>query len=303
MKIATTIGEVYKYEPIPANALRCYQGTGFRYFDYNFYTVHTGNSPFLQDSDKEWKQQVEDAGNAAADYGFKFVQAHAPGYNPLGKADDHQACLRTMYRSVEACGMLGIPTIVVHGSMAPYYVYPMDSEAFFKYTREFLSGMLDAAEKYGVTICVENSTSKWMRDMYYPRTAAEMNAWVEYMDHPLLKCCWDTGHSLLEGKTDQYDEIKTLGDNLKAVHIHDNDGLYDEHIAPYCGIMKMDPFIQALKEIDFRGYFTFESDAFMNKVNGDGPASKLPLELRQEALALLYKTGKFMLESHNAFEE
>ena len=41
----------------------------------------------------------------------------------------------------------------------------------------------------------------------------------------------------------------------------------------------------------------------MNKKNGTGPLNLLPLELRQEALALLYKTAKFMLETYNVFEE
>lgn len=303
MKIATTIGEMYKYAPVPADAVRCYKNTGFRYLDYSFYTVHTGNSPFLADSDKEWKQQVEDAGKAAEECGFKFVQSHAPGYNPMGKADDHSACLRAMSRSVEACGMLGIPTSVVHTSFSQAHLYPMAKETYFKYNREFLRGMLETAEKYGVTVCIENSSVRNMRDQYFPRTPEEMNEFVEYMDHPLLKCCWDTGHAVMEGKTDQYEDFKKLGANLKAVHIHDNNGLSDQHIAPYCGFLQMDSVIQGLIDINYSGYFTYEADGFMNKKNGTGPLNLLPLELRQEALALLYKTAKFMLETYNVFEE
>lgn len=65
----------------------------------------------------------------------------------------------------------------------------------------------------------------------------------------------------------------------------------------------MDSVIKGLLDINYDGYFTYEADAFMNRVNGTGPLSQLPLELRQEALALLYKMAKFMLETYNAFEE
>lgn len=39
MKIATTIGEVRGYAATPAEAVKFYEGTGFRHFDYSFYHV------------------------------------------------------------------------------------------------------------------------------------------------------------------------------------------------------------------------------------------------------------------------
>lgn len=305
MKIATTIGEMYNYAPVPADAVRCYKGTGFRYLDYSFYSCHTGDSPFLLDSDKEWKQQVEDAGNAAADCGFKFVQAHAPGYNSLLENPDldHPACLRAMERSVEACGMLGIPTIVVHGCSSPTYPYPEGRDGFMARNREFFSGMLNMAEKYGVYVCVENTTGKHAWNRYYPRSPEELLDFAAAMEHPLVKCCWDTGHSVMEDKFDQYDILKTLGSELAAIHVHDNDSLKDQHIAPYCGKLDMDRLIKGLIDIGYTGYFTYEANDFLNKQNSTGPLQKLPLELRQESLALLYKIAKYMLETYNVFEE
>lgn len=303
MKIATTFGGMLAYKPVPAEAVRCYKGTGFRYLDYDFGDVHLGDTPFMMDSDKEWKKVVEDAGNAAADCGFQFVQAHAPCYNPLGTFENHAAGMRTMIRSVEACGMLGIRTIVVHTSISKTHLYPEAKDAYFEYNREFLRGMLEEAEKYGVMVCAENTSEKNMGNQYFPRTPEELNEFVEYVNHPLLKCCWDTGHSVMEGYGDQYDLIKKLGGNLQAVHIHDNCGLKDQHIAPYCGNLQMDSFIKGLIDIGFPGYFTYEAHTFMNKQNGTGPVSQLPLELYQESMALLYKVAKFVLETYGVFEE
>ena len=52
MKIATTIGEMYDYVPTPADAIKCYKDSGFKYLDYSFYYSQKGNSPYLLDDDR-----------------------------------------------------------------------------------------------------------------------------------------------------------------------------------------------------------------------------------------------------------
>ena len=56
MKIATTIGELYRLGLSPADAIRSYQGTGFKYLDFSFYYAHSDkNSPYMEESDLGWK--------------------------------------------------------------------------------------------------------------------------------------------------------------------------------------------------------------------------------------------------------
>ena len=301
MKIATTINEILDYVPTPADAVRAYKGSGFKYLDYSFYYDHKGNSPFLLDDERHWQDQVKAAIDAADECGFTFVQAHAPGYNPLSSMD-HESCMRAMTRSVEACHLLNIPVIVMHTSYGRQHLYPTDKAKYFEYNRGFVGRMLETAEKYGVTVCIENTSSGNMGDFYFPRTPAEMNDFIEYMDHPLLGCCWDTGHAVMEGKSDQYDDLKELGGNLKAVHIHDNNMRSDQHLPPYCGKLQLDRFIEGLIAINYQGAFTFESDGFLNNFNGDGKLKTLPLEVRKSALKLLFEIGRFALESYGIFE-
>ncbi|MBE6364103.1 MAG: sugar phosphate isomerase/epimerase [Lentisphaerae bacterium] len=301
MKIATTINEIMDYVPTPADAVRSYKGSGFKYLDYSFYYDHKGNSPFLLDDECYWQDQVKAASDAADECGFTFVQAHAPGYNPLSSMD-YESCMRAMTRSVEACHLLNIPVIVMHTSFGPQHLYPMDKAKYFEYNKGFVGRMLETAEKYGVAVCIENTSSGNMGDFYFPRTPAEMNDFIEYMDHPLLGCCWDTGHAVMEGKSDQYDDLKELGGNLKAVHIHDNNMRSDQHLPPYCGKLQLDRFIEGLIAIDYKGVFTFESDGFLNNFNCNGKLKTLPLEVRRSALKLLFEIGRFALESYDIFE-
>lgn len=299
MKIATSIGDMYDYCSTPAEAVRSYAGTGFKYLDYNFYNDHKDGSPFMLEDDNAWMAQIKDSAQAADECGFTFVQAHLPGYNPMGEFD-HKRCMRAMLRTAEACGMLKIPAMVVHSSYSLVHRYPMDQDAYFEYNKKFLLPILEVAEKYGTILCVENTSAKNMGERYFPRTAAEMNDFVKFIDHPLLKCCWDTGHAVMEGKFDQYADLMELGDNLKAVHIHDNNGWSDQHLAPYCGRLQLSRIIEAFRDMDFKGYFTFEVDRFL-KVTGNNPP--LPMELRREILGILFKLGKSALEYHGMYED
>ena len=304
MKIATTIGEMYPLGLRIADTIRSYRDTGFKNLDFSFYYAHADkDSPYMQESDLAWKKEIEEALEAADECGFTFVQAHAPGYNPGRDSSDYDRCIRAMQRSVEGCAMLGIPVTVMHTSFSPEFTYPDDKEGYYKYNRKFVGDVLSAAENFGVTLCIENTSNGNAGKCYFPRRGAEMNDFIAYMDHPLLGACWDTGHAVMDRIFDQYAELKELGPVLKAVHIHDNGIHSDEHLAPYCGKLQLDSVVKGLLDIDYKGSFTFESDSFLNHCNGEGPLRQLPLEIRRDGLALLYKIGKFALETYNAYEE
>ena len=252
----------------------------------------------MEESDLAWKKQIEEARAAAEECGFQFVQAHAPGYNPGFDDSNYDQCIRAMQRSVEACEMLGISRTVMHTCFSEKFKYPADRNGYFEYNRKFVGDVLKTAEKFGITICIENTSNGNAGELYFPRTGAEMNDFIAYMDHPLLGACWDTGHAVMDLR-DQYMELKELGKNLKAIHVHDNGVHSDQHLAPYCGKLQLDSVVKGLIDIDYDGNFTFESDMFMNHRNGDGPLRQLPLELRKDALSLLYKIAKFALKTYN----
>ena len=58
--------------------------------------------------------------------------------------------------------------------------------------------------------------------------------------------------------------IYTLGDKLQALHLHDNDKLHDSHQIPFSMNIDFPPIVKALKEIDYKGYFTLEACEFLN---------------------------------------
>ena len=295
----TTIGEMYPYAASPADAVRLYAGTGFRYLDYSFYNANRPGAAFLTD---RWLEEVLAAGEAAAALGFAFVQAHSPNYNPFHDPSDtsyHEAGLLASKRSIEACGRLGIPNIVVHTAYGPQCLYPADAEKYFRANLPFIEALYPEMERWHVRVCIENSAEGNMGKNYFFMTAQDMNDFIAFAGHPLLGACWDTGHGNMRG-TDPYRELVTLGKNLYAVHFQDNGGTADEHTAPFFGTLNVDAVMRGLLDAGFTGPLTFESDNFLPRrgTHGDDLLRFPPVRVKRAALSLLHEIGAACLDAY-----
>ncbi len=311
MKIATSTVDFRGYAKTTADAVRFYEGTGFRHLDYNFYTVIYDGSPFLGD---RWLDDVDGAQREAGRLGFDFVQAHSPNYNPFDPKADHEAGMLATRRSIEACGRLGIRNIVVHPGMTEELTYPGGRDGYFSRNRDFYRSLFPVMEKWGVNVLIENSAEANMGKRYFFMTGQEMRDFADFVGHPLLHCNWDIGHANIRG-TDQREDIIAMGGHLRGLHIQDNFGACDEHIAPFMGTTDMDAVMQGLVEVGYKGYFTFETDNML-LCFGRWPHKRRqapsvterrlaapPLEIRRKAAALLYEIGKSILSAYDCFEE
>ena len=149
-----------------------------------------------------------------------------------------------------------------------------------------------------------------MGDNYYVNSGRELLDFVEFVDHPLVHACWDTGHANCEGS--QYDDIMTLGKHLFAIHYNDNHGKSDEHLLPFMGTLNHDEVIHALVESKYNGYFTLECCSPIipakywlgdRKVfENDTRLSEPPMFMQQKMEELLYQTAKHILTSYNLYE-
>ncbi len=302
MKIATTIGEMY---PFTANntvkAIEAYEGIGFKYLDYSFYNVvRTANHPFMEEA---WKDGIYEAKETAEKFGFTFVQAHAPDCDIRGEGME-KGILGTI-RSIEACGILGIKNMVIHSGFFREIKYSDDKELYFKANEPFFRALIPAMEENNVNILFENTTLKHCpENCFFPIKGKDLNDFVSYMNHPLFATAWDIGHANMDG-TDHYTEIMDMGKNLKAIHVHDNNGLRDEHIAPFLGTSDYDSLMKGLIDSGFSGYFTLESDGFfkLNRGRSGEKLSHINLELKREALSMLYKIAKYILSSYDVYED
>lgn len=299
MKLATTTGDFAKYTDSTAIAIGFIKEAGFKYVDYSFGTeCDRANGVYS----KNWKEYTKQLKAYADSMGITFVQGHSPMGAPI--VQDNKKILADTIRSVEACGELGIKNLVVHSG----YRHKISKEETFRDNKEFFMRVLDVAEKYDVNILVENFNKMCVENMYWIDNAPDLLELIEYVNHPLFHAVWDTGHANMQDMP-QNEALKLLGKHVYALHVHDNFGNEDSHMAPYSGSLNFDSLMHGLLDIGYNGYFTFEACNFIQPISAkksfeaDNRVIIPSPDIAIRAEALLYEMGKYILEAYDCFEE
>lgn len=309
MKIATTTGDFRGFVKNDIEAIRAFEGTGFRHIDFNFYRLNYEGSPFMAD---DWIEWICAASKEAEKIGMDFVQAHSPK-NDIFR-EDPEIVIKGNIRAIEACGYLGIKKLVVHSGRNKELKGKENQKKYNETVKKLYKSLYPAMEKHGVYVLAENYNSN-ADDICSYYTGEDLCGLMDELNHPLMGVCWDIGHGNLICPNEQYENIIKLGSHLKAVHIQDNYGKKDDHICPLLGTVDIDAVMHGLKDsgfIDNGGVFTFEAANFIsrfgsspNKRNGSecGLAVNPSLELKKQAEHMLYEIGKEILTKYNCFED
>lgn len=206
---------------------------------------------------------------AAQRHGLRIWQAHAP-YPTLTLNPQATAYVRAAnLRCIALCGYLGCGHLVIHPAALDYEdKLPADVE--WAGNIEMYGAMIDQLKAHGVIACLENIYTRY-RATAYDGVCCEMDTVNRYLQtlnamagQRCFGFCLDTGHALLT-RNDIRGAVLALGDNLTCVHIHDNDGIGDNHLPPYMGMQSWDRFLFALQDIGFSGCLSFEVDAMFDR--------------------------------------
>ncbi len=230
---------------------------------------------------------------AAEKYGILNYQAHAPFPSYLaGEPEYNEYLMEALEKTIAGCAFIGCRRLIIHPFFTGYLEY-VSAEQEWETNIARYSRLIPAALQHGVTICLENMFSS-VRGKIYSACCSDFDEACRYIDtlNTLAgaKCfafCLDTGHALLLGK-DLMRVMTQLGSRIAAFHIHDNNGIADQHLAPYMGIMDWNRFVEGLKAIGYRGALSFE--AFAAVEGAFDPA------LAPEVLRLMVRTGRLFAE-------
>ena len=205
MKIATTTEDFGFYCSSDEDRIRELHRAGFRYIDLSMYSF-TPECEYMQ---KDWRERVLGLKELADGLGMQFVQAHSQGGNPLSEDPDHvDFLIKATIRSIEICEMLGIKNTVFHNGVKE----GLTKEEWFVKNKAFYERLLPTLERCGVNLLCENSTKANMGDLYFINSGKDMREFIDFVDHPLIHSCWDTGHANCGGS--QYEDIMVIGDEL-----------------------------------------------------------------------------------------
>ncbi len=238
---------------------------------------------------------------AAKDTGICINQMHMPypNYVPNAPKEFNDCLLENVaVKSLKICAFFECPYIVVHAFKLARHLG--SEEAEWKKTEEFLDALAPMAKEMGITICVENIyTNMGNRILEGPccdarKAIDRIDRMNEKYGAEVLGFCFDTGHANLVG-IDFEDFIVTLGNRLKVLHIHDNDGIGDLHQIPFTFTRNRENmsstdwggFIRGLRRIKFNKVLSFETAPVL---------MAFPKNMRQDVLMFLAKIGEFWLD-------
>ena len=246
-------------------AIPIFAEAGFDAIDYSMFAMTGDDCPLNTVDPEKYGNELRKKAEAA---GLFFNQAHAPF--PGWRAGDEAYNAKMPGRiaqSIRIAGVLGAKAIVVHP-----IAYTVGGEEQKRVNFEYYRALAPVAKEYGIKIALENMWGYDGRRGYImPNVCSFGQDLAEYYDEladpDVYTVCLDLGHCGLVG--DEPDAaIRVLGhDRLGALHVHDNNYKADNHTVPYDYGMKMnwDAITKALGEIDYKGDFTFEADAFLGR--------------------------------------
>ena len=223
----------------------------------------------------EWRRMAEDAG-------IEISQVHGPWrWPPEDSTPENRAeRMEKMCSSIRATALLGCKHWVIHPIM-PFGIEDLENgkaQETWDLNLAFMKELLVTAKENDVTICLENMPMR----KFSLATPADILRFVKAINDEHFKICLDTGHVAIFRDISLADSVRELGDEIRTIHVHDNDGRYDLHRMPHYGIIDWEDFGKALREIQYQGVFSLET----------APSKGLPLEAAEliyEAMAVMAK--------------
>jgi len=240
-----------------------------------------------------WSLQKDVRGVAAAmkDVGLTHVHlAVGPAIGPEGK--EYLAAIKKQPWTVSAT-MIGFPqedystldSIRKTGGIAPDDCWPRNKQMFFDavditadlgvkllsmhlgfidhrdaaYARKFFDRtrvLADRAAQKGLTVLLETGQE----------TAADLQHFLKEMNHPALAVNFDPANMILYDKGDPIESVRVLGPWVRHIHIKDAIrtkviGTWGAEVPWGDGQVGQRAFLQALKDIRFRGTLAIEREA------------------------------------------
>lgn len=281
MQLCTQTEALFKnYDP--REATKIISDAGFDLLDLSLFDMLHDSHPFNKDGYKELAMSCK---GYAEEFGLRYYQAHAPFPSAKpGHKKNNRKMFTKIVRAMETASLAGCEIIIVHP------VPLEDKEEQKQWNLSFYRRLLEYAEQFKIKIAIENM---WGYDKKREYIIANVMSYghelAEYYDElnsPWLTVCLDVGHSGLVGQ-DAADAIREIGHHrLGALHIHDNNHKADSHSLPFLGEIDWPELCKALGEIDYKGHFTLEADAFLARF----PKSEMP-----RATRFMHDTARYLM--------
>ncbi len=206
-----------------------------------------GLSPELRMAETEYLMSLTDAdiGRIARllrERKFRIF-SHAPFFGldvasiDVGISRYSVTCLE---KAIDVTAALGGNLMVMHTGYLPQYSR-VGRRYWFRNWSGRMPRLVERARSRGVTIALENTWDD------RPEVLLHLRALLPERSN--VKFCLDTGHLNVYSQLPLRRWWRSLGDDITAVHLHDNDGLSDDHLPPGVGTVDFEALVELVLDM------------------------------------------------------
>jgi sugar phosphate isomerase/epimerase len=166
--------------------------------------------------------------------------------------NDHIAEYSTdcLLRGLEVTAGLGGSVMIVHTNYSPFYSRAGLRQWLGNWIARMRS-ILEAAGRLGVQVALENA---------WEERPEALERLVDVLPDGAAKVCLDTGHINAFSRFPVKKWWEVLGGKVVALHLHDNDGLSDDHLPPGEGIFDFPALVELMRGREPLPLMTLEVD-------------------------------------------
>ncbi|MGD0028751.1 MAG: sugar phosphate isomerase/epimerase [Candidatus Bathyarchaeia archaeon] len=203
-------------------------------------------------------------------YGIIATQMHGPSdlSSDIGNLNRiaRMKAIEKHKRYLKYCPALGVKYYVLHPGGILYGKWDDSQKVpIFQFDRNFVEKLIELnvssirelageAVEHGVKIAVENGP---LNDPTFLTVTDHLRI-ISEVRQDNVGVCIDVGHANVGMKLKPADVLRKFGSLTLALHLHDNNGVGDQHLPPGKGNIDWADVVKALREIRYEGCLNIE---------------------------------------------
>lgn len=215
----------YSFELDMPTKLDLFSSRGFRFIhwcdDWNNGVIYS------KEDMRRYKEVIESSGLKCLDVHGSDAPGIKIGTISPGEQGEY---IRLLENRIEFCSSIGGDSVVVH---------PPKEASGFDRSVQVIEMARPLCEDLGIVLAIENC---------FPGDHEMLARYLERFPPEFIGFCFDVGHANLYNNSD---ELMQSGGRLKALHLHDNKGMTDDHQPPFWGTVD---WPRAMRWIGQTGY-------------------------------------------------
>lgn len=249
-------------------ALKMIAEAGFQTIDFGidgFHALNAQGRDVFYLSEEEALDHFRPLKEVIRANGLRVQQMHGPIPTYTTDPVIQENIVTAIKNSIAVAGLFECPYLIIHPAHLGFDV-DLNRQETLDVNKKLFDQLFEDLERHNVEACLENMFRAWHGKIMgsacaHPHEALEyVNTLNEMAGTKRVSFCLDTGHALLTG-SDIYQSIIDLAPILTTLHIHDNNGIEDQHRMPWTGILDWPRFTRGLREINYQGVLSFETFA------------------------------------------